>query len=189
MPFAGKEVKPPPEKKDQKPKPVTTADSKVLAKRTEGVEGGFQIVALAATAVGYHADAAAIGMHAEAISPEVAKLADENAAIAKGIDFITENGPYAALITVSLPLVLQLCVNHGLIKAEKFAGSGVVNPGVLEAQYKLRMTQKATEMLKEQKRLEDELIVAQMEFQDELVQAQNRAQITNAPADTGEPQE
>lgn len=173
MPFVGKEkTTPPPEKKTAAPK--KTSEPALLAKRTEAVEGGFQIVALTATAFGLHADAATVGMHAEAISPEVAKLADDNPSIAKGIDFIMENGPYAALISASLPMVLQLCVNHGWIKAEKLPGAGVVNPAVLEARYKLAMTEKATAMLKEQKALEESLIIAQMEFQDELNAAVER---------------
>jgi hypothetical protein len=177
MPFVKDSPKPPPEKKTAAAK--TPPVPELLKKRTEAVEGGFQIAAMIATAVGLHADAAAASMHAEAISPEVAKLADDHAGVAKGIDFIMENGPYAALLTACLPFGMQIAVNHGWIKAERLPGSGVVNPGVLEARFKLGMMEKASAMLREQKALEERLIIAQMEFQAELNDAIERNSATN----------
>lgn len=177
MPFVGKDVKPPPVK--SAPAAKKTSEPALLAKRTQAAESGMAILAMTATATGLHADAATIGMHAEAIAPEVAKMADDNAQIAKGLDWLMENGPWAALFSVATPMFLQLAVNHGLVKAERFAGAGVVSPGVLEARYKLAMTAKATEMLKEQKALEERLIIAQMELSAEMQDAVQR----NTPAD------
>lgn len=184
MAFEGKAAAPPPVKSDAKPKVIKGKTTEKTY--TDAAEGAFQIGAFAATAVGLHADAAAISMNAENIAPEIAKLADSNPQIAKGLDWFAENGPYAALITACLPLVLQLAVNHGLVKAERFAGTGVVNPGVLEAEFKLKMTKTATEMLHRQKALEEELILAQMELSNEMQNAMDRNAVPDPGNATGD---
>lgn len=176
MGFVGREAaSPPPVKTAAKKTPAKIIQGKTAQQAyTEAAEGGLQIAAFAATAVGLHADAAAISMHAENVAPEIAKLAEGNAKVAAGLEWLTENGPYAALISACLPMLLQVAVNHGLVKAERFAGTGVVNPGVLEARFKLSMTEKASAMLKEQKALEEKLIIAQMELHSEMADAMQR---------------
>lgn len=135
---------------------------------TDAAESGLSLLATGCVLVGWHADAAAIGMHAEKIAPEIAKLAEQNEKIAAGLTWVAESGPYAALIEVCLTLGLQLAANHGLVKAEKLASAGVVHPDVLTAEMRARMAETAAAALRKQKEAEDRLRAAQLDVQKTL---------------------
>lgn len=149
------------------------------AAREEAANGIFQLAGFGCIILRQYADAGAINMHGANISREVAILADQNEGIARGLDYIMEAGPYAGLIVATMPLVLQLAANHGLIKAELVAGGGVVPPAALESQVKADMARQASEALKAQQEAETELalLASQMTAPDgsESVPAANGA--------------
>jgi hypothetical protein len=115
-----------------------------------------------------YADAGAIGLHKDPIIDELVTLADSNEKIAKGIDYITEAGPYAGLVVAVMPLVMQLAANHKIVKAELVAGAGVVPPQALESQVRADMARQAAVALRQQQEAEQELatLAAQMRPQD-----------------------
>lgn len=130
---------------------------------TEAAEGALRLFATGALLIGWHADAAAISMHAPKIAPEVAKLAENNEKIAGALSWLTESGPYAELIEVTLVLGLQLAVNHGMFKPEKLANAGIQHPDALAAEFRAQMAEQAVTALKKQKDAEDRLRAAQLE--------------------------
>src|SRR5215472_4557955 len=145
--------------------PKTVVKSRTTLKEyTDASEQALHLVATGCVLVGWHADAAAIGMHAEKIAPEIAKLADSNEKIAAGLAWITESGPYAALVEACVVLGLQLAANHGLVKAERLATAGVVHPDTLTAAMRAQMAETAAKALREQKAAEDRLLAAQREI-------------------------
>lgn len=85
------------------------------------------------------ADAQAIGMHVPAIAEEAASIADTNETWAKWLDYFSISGPYAGLVKATLPLVLQLMVNHDKLPAEAGSALGVISPKMLEEAGKAEM--------------------------------------------------
>lgn len=148
----------------------TVAPSTDHARRKELVEGVFGLGGLACLMAGQFSDSAAITMHAPGIAHEAATLAETNDGLAKGIDYLTTVGPYAALVTAAMPLVLQLAANHKLVKAEALAGVGVVSPDILESQMKADMLRKQTEAVKAQQEAEAGLQTAIRESQEASTQ-------------------
>lgn len=148
----------------------TAAPRKVVQSKTtdkhyaDAAESALHLIATGAVLVGWHADAAAISMHAETIAPEVGKLASQNEKLAAGLDWIAESGPYAALIEACVVLGLQLAANHKLVKAEKLASAGIVSPDVLTAEMRAKMAETAAQALKKQKDAEARLLAAQKEI-------------------------
>jgi len=102
------------------------------------------------------------------VAGELVALSEKNEKIANALDYLTEAGPYAGLIVACMPLVLQICANHGLIKAELVATGGVVPPAALESQVKADMARQASEALRAQQEAERELatIAEQMRAQE-----------------------
>jgi len=135
-------VKGPPRKSETPRRGRPPASNKKDA-RTEAVIGVFQLVQFACVTTGNHADAAAIGMHAENISHEIVNLADVNEGIAKAIDYLLTVGPYAALVTACLPLVLQVAANHGRVPPNT---PGVIPTELLEARFKADMLAQKAEL-------------------------------------------
>lgn len=157
------------------PPRTTAAPRKVVQSKTsekhyaDAAESALHLIATGAVLVGWHADAAAIGMHAEKIAPEVGKLASQNEKIAAGLDWIAESGPYAALIEVCIALGLQLAVNHGMLKhPERLASAGVVHPDVLTAEMRAKMAETAAAAIRKQKEAEARLLTAQREIAETL---------------------
>lgn len=108
-------------------------------RRTNGILGAAQMVQAGCIMLGLKADAAAIGRFAGPIAPELANCAETSDVIAKPVDFLIEAGPYGALITTAIPLILQLLANHKVISASSLGGQGIVPPEVLEAQMDAEM--------------------------------------------------
>lgn len=62
------------------------------------------------------ADAAALEIHVPPIAEALGQLAHEKPEVAAMLDRLMAAGPYTALLTALIPLTLQICANHGLIK-------------------------------------------------------------------------
>jgi hypothetical protein len=103
---------------------------------------------------GNYADAAAIGIHSPAIAVEVVSLGKQNESIGKLIDYLDQVGPYAGLISATMPLVLQLLANHKRIDHGKVPG--LSSPAVLEAKVKAEMAAKAAQEMREAKKAQED---------------------------------
>lgn len=162
-------VTPPPAKK-QTPA-AKNAQKRTAAKtrdREDAVNGLFQLSAVGLTMFGQTADAGAFALHGPNVARETAALADENAQVARVLDYITGVGPYAALLTAMMPLVLQLLANHKKVPAEVLSAFGVMSPDALEAKGRAEALARATEMQN-----------AETEALREFMQAQTEAQHAN----------
>lgn len=63
----------------------------------------------------FRLDALAVAEHTPAIAGALADLALENAQFAAVLDRVAQVGPYGGLVVATMPLVLQLAANHGII--------------------------------------------------------------------------
>lgn len=97
--------------------------------------GVLQLVALP-LAFKAPADGAAVEMHAPNIAQALHDLAMEQPEVAAVLDRILKVGPYGALLTAVVPLLLQLAANHGAVPAGIM---GTVPPDVLLAHYRAAM--------------------------------------------------
>jgi hypothetical protein len=107
------------------------------AARTDGIKGLVQIGAVLALAldsrtpesnVAFRADAVTLAGSADAIAEAVTETARHNASFAAAVDKVTAAGPYAALVTVTFGVGMQLARNHGVNAAEMF---GAKDPHVI----------------------------------------------------------
>lgn len=89
------------------------------------IEGLFQLIAFP-VAFAYPADAAAIAHYSPGIAKELDALAQVRPEVAAALDRVLSVGPYGAVIAATLPLVIQLLVNHGVIPIGAVASFGVV---------------------------------------------------------------
>jgi hypothetical protein len=128
-----------------------------LAARKEAAQGVAQLAGFGLIVTRQYADAGAIGLHADPIIGELVALSDTNERVGKALDYLTEAGPYAGLVIATLPLVMQIMANHGMVKAELVAGSGVVPPQMLESQVRADMARQAAGALRAQQEAEAEL--------------------------------
>jgi hypothetical protein len=103
-----------------------------MGARAEAVNGIFQLGQSFLLMTKQYADAAAVGMHGPNISRELVALAETNETIGRGIDFLMTAGPYAGIVTATLPLVLQIMTNHDRIP--NVGIPGVVDPKALQAE-------------------------------------------------------
>jgi hypothetical protein len=156
MPVDMSMAKAPPRRSSGSRTPATrAAPAKTIDdKRAEAVGGLFQLVQYGCILTKNYADAAAIGMHAEGIARETAKLAAEEEKVAKAVDYLLEVGPYAGLVAATMPLVLQLAANHKVVPANKVPG--VVDPNVLTTQMEARLKQQAAEQMREAQQMQAE---------------------------------
>jgi hypothetical protein len=152
-----------PPKKETSAKTTETQDT-IHDKRAEATNGIFQIATFGCVLLGNFADAGAIDEHGPGISNEIANLADTNAYVAKATDAFMNVGPFAALFAATMPLVLQLMVNHNIIPAEKLANANVVHPDVLEARVKTAMMRQAMEAMAAQRMAQEEMQRMQAEM-------------------------
>lgn len=128
-----------------------------IASREEAANGAFQLIGFGCIITHQYADAGAINMHGAAVARELALLSEKNAGIARGLDYLTEAGPYAGLITALMPFTLQIMANHNLIRADMLAGAGVVPPEALAGEVRAQMTLQAREAVRAQKEAEARL--------------------------------
>jgi hypothetical protein len=133
----------------------TGSDSK-HRKRKEGLQSVQQAAGLALIAAKQPADAAAVGMHGDAIIDELVTLADSEESIAKALDYLTKTGPYSALVMATLPLMMQLAVNHGRMKPNAMMPN-VVSKETLDAQYRADMAKVEMAARKAEREAKDQL--------------------------------
>ncbi len=99
--------------------------SKASTEYAPAIEGLFQLIAFP-VAFAYPADAAAITHYAPGIAKELDALAQVRPEVAAALDRVLSVGPYGAVIAATLPLVIQLLVNHGVIPIGAVSSFGVV---------------------------------------------------------------
>ena len=133
--------KPPPSKAGAKPG-VRTPSAAKLSAREEAITGLFDLAGFGCMILRQFPDAMAINDNKQPIAHELAAIAATNDRFASSIDSLTAVGPYAALLTACLPLVLQLAANHNLVPAAKLAPFGVKSPALLEKQMEADLARK-----------------------------------------------
>jgi hypothetical protein len=74
------------------------------------------------------ADAGALKLHGPRLVEAVNDLAQENAKVAAGIEWLTTGSTYGAVVMVTVPLILQVMANHGRLPYERVAALGVRDP-------------------------------------------------------------
>jgi hypothetical protein len=131
--------------------------------RFQAVQGIFQMGQMGCVMAGQYADAAAIGLHGDNIANEITGLADKYPQVGKALDALMQAGPFAGLITATLPLVLQIAANHKRIPADKVPG--VVPPEVLETQMKAQVATAAAEQARMAKAAQAEYEQAMSDLQ------------------------
>lgn len=127
------------------------------AERADGVQGLFQLTAAGLAMFGQVADAGAIHKHSESVALETAKLAEDNASVARVVDYVCAVGPFAGLIAAVMPLCLQILANHNKIPAAAVSSFGVVDPRTLEAEIRLEAAKQQAQMMRAQADAEREL--------------------------------
>lgn len=98
----------------RKPAPATSRQTKTDYKA--GVEGLLQ---LAAFGLSFQSpmDAMAIQMHAPYVAMALSDLAQVKPEVARVLDKILAAGPYGAVLSAIVPLVVQILVNHNKVSA------------------------------------------------------------------------
>ena len=79
------------------------------------------------------ADAAAVKLAGPGMVQAWNALAQENAQVAAGIQWLTSGSAYGAVVMATAPLILQVLANHGRISHERVAALGVHDPAQLAA--------------------------------------------------------
>jgi hypothetical protein len=146
----------PPPKRTASKGTATVRQSMKTAEREEAVNGLFQLGAAITMFAGTPTDAATVIHHGPAISRETARIAETNESFARVLDYLTNAGPYAALLTAAMPMALQILVNHKKIPAEPFANFGVVPSETLEARMRAEAAKQQLEMIREAQAAEAE---------------------------------
>lgn len=160
MPHVRVEPQTPPSPK----KAIPSGTKSVKETREEALNGIGQLGTFGLVMTGNLADAGAVGMHWPNIAREGAELAESNEYVAKAADFLGQVGPFAAILSAAMPLVLQILANHKVLPADKLGGAGVVKPEVLESQIKTEMAKQAIAALKAQQEAEEEFARMQAEY-------------------------
>lgn len=136
-------------KRTSTPATKTVAIEDLHKEREEGLNGLFQMVSVIAMAFGGYADAGAINTHGPGLTKETVKLADKYESIGKGLDALSQVGPFTGVITAAAPLVIQLATNHKLISTAQGAQMGATDPQVLAQQMQLKAQRDAVAMQRE----------------------------------------
>jgi len=118
-----------------------------IESRSQGVNLFGQLACIPMMFLGQVRDAAAIAHHWPNVADETAKLAETNAQVAKIADYLCAVGPLAGIITASIPLALQIMVNHNkLPMSPALMQFGVVDGETLEMQAKAEAARQQAEM-------------------------------------------
>lgn len=151
---------PPPAKR---PSVRQAAERVKTSARQEGVDGLFQMAAAGCLMAKQYADAQACAEYGPKIAEETAKLAEQNEGVARVLDYITQIGPYAGLLTAVLPFGLQILANHGRVPASALTALGVKDPQILELQAQREVMEAATALQREQAEFARELAEYELE--------------------------
>ncbi len=119
----------PPKAKQQ----VKAEKPRTQSARTDFTEPLDDVARLAwgVLAVTAPADAAAVKTHAPGMVKAWNALAQENQAVARGIEWLTTGSAYGAVVMATVPLVLQVLANHGRLDHRQLGGLGIADPAVL----------------------------------------------------------
>lgn len=143
------------------PAPKATPPETIRKDREDAVNGVFQIGSLIAMTFGKWADAGAINTHAPGITTETVKIADKYDSLGNGIDALARVSPFAALVGVVTPLVIQLAANHKMISTQQAAALGATNPDVLAQQMQIQANREAIriqmQIAEEKRRMAEEM--------------------------------
>jgi hypothetical protein len=129
-----------------KPK-VIAASADVTAARVAAISQLSVLPTMACMATGQLADAATIQMYWPRMSAEIARLANTQAQIAAAADRLMIVSPYAGLLAVAAPMILQFAVNH---KRVPVGAGGTQSPDSLAAQLKAEIARAEIDSLKAQ---------------------------------------
>jgi hypothetical protein len=115
-----------------KEKPHVTAPKAAQLKKdfTEELTGLTQL-AWGVLATTSPADAGAVKLAGPGMVAAWNGLAQENAQIAKGIEWLTSGSAYGAVVMATAPLIFQVMANHGRVDPERVAALGVRDPAAL----------------------------------------------------------
>jgi hypothetical protein len=119
----GKPRKHPPKGGPQAPKSKRSYTAKT---KTDYRPGFLGLAQLAAFATGFFSpvDAVAIQDHAPRLADAVQVTADNDPKFAAAMDRILSAGPYAALLSATVPLIVQVMHNHDMVPGEIVKGMG-----------------------------------------------------------------
>lgn len=132
--------------------------SEKTAEREAGLIGLGQLACVPLMFTGNMADCGAISKHWPGVAEETAKIAENNANVARVVDFLTAVGPFAGLLTAVLPLGFQILVNHKRLPMHPaLAQFGVVSPETMEMQAQAEAMRLHAEMMREQAAAESEI--------------------------------
>ena len=76
-------------------------------------------------------DAAAVKLAGPGLVSAWNNLAQENAGVARGIEWLTSGSAYGAVVMATAPLLMQIAANHGRLDPERVAALGVQDPAAL----------------------------------------------------------
>ncbi|MEU0398358.1 hypothetical protein ABZ208_37570 [Streptomyces sp. NPDC006208] len=113
-----------------------TAGTSQHRRYEEGVQGLLQIPAMALSFVN-PVDGFCVAHHTPPISKAVADLAIERPEVAAALDKVLSVGPYGALLGATLPLVIQLMHNHGMVPESMAKAMGATPKKDIERHLKL----------------------------------------------------
>lgn len=126
-PKKGPGGRPPVKKPAKADQPRVAAASGVKKDFTVELTGLVQ-TAWGALAAFSPADAGAVKLAGPGLVASWNALAQENAGVARGIEWLTSGSVYGAVVMATAPLVMQIMANHGRIDAERVAALGVQDP-------------------------------------------------------------
>lgn len=116
----------------------TSSSKPQMPNYVPGIMGILQLVAAPLAVAGLKnpaiaADAAALTLHAEPLAVAMQETAEQVPPFAQLLDKVLTVGPYGALLAAAMPLMVQVCANHGLIPPEAARAMGAQSPEELMA--------------------------------------------------------
>jgi hypothetical protein len=163
-----------------------TPEEQKNSKRTEratGLNNIAQVISAGLVMFGQFADSEAIATYAPGVCYQSAIVAEDHESFANFLDQADVATPYVALAMATIPLALQIMVNHGRIKPEKASGMGVMSPEMLETRAKARLAKRQAEMLRQQRQFEEQARAEYEAYQAEYEREVSLANGSNPDAD------
>jgi hypothetical protein len=117
-------------KKADAPRVTSPTAAGVAKDFTEPLTGLVQL-AWGVLATTNPADAGAVKLAGPGLVNAWNALAQENATVARGIEWLTSGSAYGAVVMATAPLVMQVMANHGKVAPARVAALGVQDPAAL----------------------------------------------------------
>lgn len=121
-----------------RPPKKATAERKAEKPRVQAARKDFREpltdltrLAWGVLAISAPADAGALQLHGPGMVEAWNALAQENAQVARGIEWLTTGSAYGAVVMATVPMVLQVLANHGRLDHQRLGALGVQHPGDL----------------------------------------------------------